>query len=218
MLVSGGFGTIQVAATAFLAKYWLADASQAKWILTGQAAARLISVPAWAWATRRYGKRAAWVAGSLLTSLSLAAAWMAAPTTAMGMAPFYAVAQVGYAAFLIVFFAMTADVVDWNEARGGGRHEGVAFGAIAFANKLAAGLAAALTGRLFASIGIGGTTAASLSLDAKHALLDVALLLPAGGFALSAILVAFYPIGRAEHAAAVARLQGAALDRIWNRA
>jgi Na+/melibiose symporter-like transporter len=121
----------------------------------------------------------------------------------MGLLPFYAIAQVGYTGFIIVMFAMTADLADWNEARTTRRHEGVAFGSIAFANKLAAGVAASLVGALFGFVGIGAAAKQPVGAAARDSLLDIAFLLPGIGFALAALLVAFYPISRRAHAEAL---------------
>jgi Na+/melibiose symporter-like transporter len=204
VMVCGGFGAIMTASTAYVAKYWLGDTGATRWLFTIQALSALASIPLWSMVARRWSKRATWIAGASISSVAMIAARLAEPTTPFGLVPFYAVTQMGYTAFIIVFFAMTADVCDWNQAHSGRRHEGVAFGAIAFANQLAAGLAGILVGALFGWIGIGAAAAQPVGEAAREGLLNVALLLPAAGFALTALIVAAYPVSRRAHAEALA--------------
>jgi GPH family glycoside/pentoside/hexuronide:cation symporter len=203
VMICGGFGSVMSISTAYVAKYWLGDPTAARWLFTCQAVAALMCIPVWSAIARRTGKRAVWVAGATLSSLGMLGAWAVSPSSAMGLLPFYAIAQVGYTGFIIVMFAMTADLADWNEARTARRHEGVAFGSIAFANKLAAGLAASLVGALFGYVGIGAAAKQPVGEAARGSLLDIAFLLPGIGFAIAALLVAFYPISRRAHAEAL---------------
>jgi GPH family glycoside/pentoside/hexuronide:cation symporter len=203
VMICGGFGSVMSISTAYVAKYWLGEPSAARWLFTCQAIAALLSIPVWSAIARRTSKRTVWVAGASLSCAGMVGAWLVAPGSAFGMLPFYTIAQVGYTGFIIVMFAMTADLADWNEARTTRRHEGVAFGSIAFANKLAAGVAASLVGALFGLVGIGAAAKQPVGSATRDGLLDIAFLLPAIGFAVAAVLVAFYPISRRAHADAL---------------
>ena len=215
IIVSGGFGTIQIGALAYVAKYWLGQPGAARELFTAQAIAAILSTPLWARFSRRFGKRETWIAGSLISAASLAIGYALHPETVIGIGAAYVGAQIGYTSFIIVMFAMTADVADWGEMRTGRRHEGVVFGAIAFGNKLAAGMTTTLLGALLGVIGISATTkagAAATGTFSRDGLLATALLLPAGGYIVSALLVIAYPITRSAHEAARGRLATARLE------
>jgi Na+/melibiose symporter-like transporter len=159
--------------TAYVAKYWLGDPTAARWLFTCQAIAALMCIPIWSAVARRTAREAFGSLGATLSSVGMVGAWAVGPASAMGLLPFYAIAQVGYTGFIIVMFAMTADIADWNEARTTRRHEGVAFGSIAFANKLAAGVAASLVGALFGFVGIGAAAKQPVGRPARDSLLDM---------------------------------------------
>ena len=125
----------------------------------------------------------------------------------IGIGAAYVGAQIGFTAFIIVMFAMTADVADWGEARTGRRHEGVVFGAIAFANKFAAGTFTAALGAILGAIGISATAAgAAPAAFSRDGLLAAAFLLPAAGYLVSALVVIAYPISRRAHEGVLAAL------------
>jgi Na+/melibiose symporter-like transporter len=64
-------------------------------------------------------------------------------------------------------------------------------------------VAASLVGALFGYVGIGAAAEQPVGAAARDSLLDIAFLLPGIGFATAALLVAFYPISRQAHAAAL---------------
>lgn len=208
VVISGGFGAAQISALAYVAKYWLGQPGAARQLFAAQAIAALISVPLWARFSSRFGKRETWIAGSLISASSLALGYVLRPESVAGIGAAYVGAQIGFTAFIIVMFAMTADVADWGEARTGRRHEGVVFGAIAFANKFAAGTFTAALGAILGAIGISATAAgaAPASAFSRDGLLAAAFLLPAAGYLVSALVVIAYPISRRAHEGVLAAL------------
>jgi GPH family glycoside/pentoside/hexuronide:cation symporter len=90
-------------------------------------------------------------------------------------------------------------VIDWDEARTGERKEGVYFAAWHLAEKLALGIAAAVTGL---ALSLGGF--APNQPQGESALLAMRLLLslfPLVCFGAGALLFLRFALGRAEHAA-----------------
>ncbi len=109
----------------------------------------------------------------------------------------YGVANVGATGFILIFYAMTADTVDWGEWRTGRRQEGVVFGAISFANKFAAGVATGAIGMGLAWVGfVSDQTQSDSTLAGMRV---IGLLIPAAAFLLSAAIMLRYPLSKARH-------------------
>lgn len=204
VLFFGGFYGMQIAMTAYIAKYWLGDAAITSTLFTTQAIAALASIPLWLWLGKRFGKSFVWMAGTLLAAAALSTLFVLRPDTVYGVAALYSLGNIGGTGFIIVFYAMTADTVDWGEWATGQRHEGIVFGAISFANKFGAGLAKGAVGAGLAAVGFVANT------DVSQATLDgmfvIATLLPASGFAIAALLMRWYPVSRETHAQIISEI------------
>lgn len=201
----GGFYGAELTMVAYYAKYWLGDPSRTSDIFVTQAIAAIISIPLWQWVARRFGKARVWIAGNCVSAACLIAIFLLRPEDWRIMAALYGVANVGATAFIMIFYAMTADTVDWGEANTGARHEGIVFGAVSFANKFAAGVATGLVGSGLAAAGfVANQQPSAGTMDAMFA---IGLLMPAFAFIAGAIILLAYPIGREEHAALLARIK-----------
>ncbi|MEM1261649.1 MAG: MFS transporter [Pseudomonadota bacterium] len=205
--IAGGFYGAELAMVPYIAKYWFNDAALSRALFTTQAVLSLLSVPVWLWLGRRYGKRFVWVAGTALAGLSLLVLFALESRSVPLTALLYGLNNIGATGFILIFYAMAADTVDWGEAATGRRHEGVVFGAISFANKFAAGIATASIGVALAAVGFVS------DLQQSEATLTgirlIALVAPAGGFLVSALLMLGYPLTRQVHADALATKGGA---------
>ena len=198
VLIYGGFYAAQISMTSYIAKYWMADAGVARWLFAVEAVLGLASIPLWNRLGRSRGKRTVWLAGAGLAAFGLLAIFFIRPTNGYVLAGFYGISNMGSTAFIIVMFAMTADTVDWGGARLGRRHEGIIFGAIALANKLANGVFAGLAGAALALVGfVSNQTPSAATLDG---LFLIALAAPAVGYLLSIAVIWRYPISRQVHA------------------
>lgn len=198
----GGFYGAELAMIAYLSKYWFNDTGVSRILFTTQAVMSLASVPVWLMLGRRYGKKFVWIGGTLLASFALIAIYLLASQSVVVTAALYGINNVGATGFILIFYAVTADAVDWGEWKTGRRQEGVIFGAISFANKFAAGLATGALGSALVAIGFVSDVEQS---DATlHGMRVIGLLVPALGFIVSAALMLWYPISRDKHREIVA--------------
>jgi len=195
--VFGGFYGAELAMIPYLAKYWFDDPAVSRTLFTVQAVMSLVSIPAWLSIGHRFGKKTVWIAGTTLAAVGLIAIFVLASRSIWVTAALYGVANVGATGFILIFYAMTADTVDWGEWRTGRRQEGVVFGAISFANKFAAGVATGAVGTALAWVGfISDQTQSDATLNGMRV---IGLLIPAAAFLLSAALMLRYPLSKARH-------------------
>lgn len=195
--VFGGFYGAEIAVTAYLAKYWLGDAGLARILFTGQAITSLLAVPFWYFVGVRIGKGAVWVGGILVSAAGMFALYLLQPTSVWPMAGIYALANFGAGGFILIFYAIAADTVDWGEWRTARRQEGIIFGAISFANKFAAGVATGAVGS--ALVWIGFVPNQTPSSETLQGMFVIGALIPAIAFLIAAALWWLYPLSRERH-------------------
>ena len=190
------------------------------WRLTSQqvfllplvgAAATLIGTPIWAALARPLGKKASFIVAGFGFSgvmavliLSKVAGVFPVEGTALYLAAVFGgtfAAGLFDAAPAVVAGSMLADIADDYELRSGLRREGVLFGAINFAVKIAGGVGAFIGGLLIAAAGLKAKAdpASVPRLVSEHLAFTTVLVLV--GFALAASLFyMIYPLTRARHA------------------
>ena len=200
--IFGGFYGAELAMVPYIAKYWFEDPAASRTLFTVQAIMSLASVPVWQYVGRRYGKKAVWIAGTTLAALSLIAMFVLASTSIWVTAGLYGIANIGATGFILIFYAMTADTVDWGEWRTGRRQEGVIFGAISFANKLAAGAATGALGTALTWIGF--VSDKTQTADTLFGIRVIGTLVPAVAFLVAAAIMLRYPLSKKRHEEIVA--------------
>ncbi len=94
--------------------------------------------------------------------------------------------------FSAICFAMIIDVIDNAEVKTGTRDDGKYYGVYSFARKLGQAFSSLLSGWLLTAIGYTDTTA--FDTNVVNGIYNVATIVPAIGFALSAIFLVFYPM------------------------
>ncbi len=102
---------------------------------------------------------------------------------------------VAYAAlggFSAICFAMIIDVIDNAEVATGVRDDGKYYGVYSFARKLGQAFSSLLSGWLLTAIGYSDTTA--FDEGVVNGIYNVSTIVPAIGFALSALFLVFYPM------------------------
>ena len=154
-------------------------------------AAGALGLPAWVWLARRVGKVRAWFAGMVV---SIAAFVWAFFVGEGGVGAFLAVCVLsgfGLGADLALPPSLLADVIDEDEARGQGRHEGAYFGLWNLITKLNLALAAGIALPLLAALGYR----------------------PGGAEALGALAVVYALVPCVLKALAAATLMNSTLDR-----
>jgi GPH family glycoside/pentoside/hexuronide:cation symporter len=195
--IFGGFYGAELAMIPYFAKYWFNDPAVSRTLFTVQAVMSLLSIPAWLSIGHRFGKKAVWISGTTLSAIGLVTIFVLATKSVWLTAILYGVANVGATGFILIFYAMTADTVDWGEWRTGRRQEGVVFGAISFANKFAAGVATGAIGMGLAWVGfVSDQTQSDSTLAGMRV---IGLLIPAAAFLLSAAIMLRYPLTKARH-------------------
>ncbi|MCC8167820.1 MAG: glycoside-pentoside-hexuronide (GPH):cation symporter [Clostridiales bacterium] len=108
---------------------------------------------------------------------------------------YVALNTVAYAAlggFSAICFAMIIDVIDNAEVKTGNRDDGKYYGVYSFARKLGQALASLMSGGLLSVIGY--TQATAFDPEVVDGIYNVTTLVPAVGFALSAVFMVLYPM------------------------
>lgn len=115
--------------------------------------AAAIAMPGWIYASRRTSKRSVWLAGVALTSCVSLSIYLLAPKAGLLLWTLLAIAGVGNAAFILSFWSMVPDTVEYGQLKTGTRAEGALFGFVIFSQKVALGLGTGLLGIILDAIG-----------------------------------------------------------------
>jgi sugar (glycoside-pentoside-hexuronide) transporter len=190
-------GTVTTAA-AYHAQYVLGDADAFPQLLGCFFVASLVSIPCWIRVARRAEKKPLLGVAMVGTGALLACMFAVGPGDC---ALFFALAAAGGfvgGALDVLMPSLQADVIDWDELRTGERKEGVYFAAWHLAEKLAMGIAAAVTGLALAASGFVPNQP-----QGEGAVLAMRLLLslfPLVCFTAGALCFAGFGLDRAGHA------------------
>ncbi len=142
-------------------------------------AAGALGMPAWVWLARRIGKVRAWLAGMVLSIVAFIWAFY---LRAGDVGPYFVIcgmSGLALGADLALPPSLLADVIDKDESRGRGRHEGAYFGIWNLITKLNLALAAGIALPLLAASGYRSAAipagAALVTLAAVYALVPCGL-------------------------------------------
>ncbi len=156
--------------------------------------------------SRKFGRKELAIFGSLLGAVVYAVAFFVQTQNAWVFVAFYALAYVGVGIFSLICWAMITDVIDDTEVLTGTRSDGEIYSVYSFARKVGQAASSAVAGALLTAIGYSAQT----QFDPKvtRGIYDMSCLVPAVGFVLLAVSLAFlYPLGKKrveENAAALA--------------
>ena len=155
-----------------------------------------LTIPFWAFLTKKASKRTAFLAGVALSLAACAGLWFA-PETRSAWMPLVALLGVGNGGIILASWAMMPDTVEYGEFRTGTRAEGAVFGFVSFVQKAALGLAAGALGEVLSLIGYRANEAqdAATLLSLKATMLGV----PAVFYVGSAVFILFYPLDAHTH-------------------
>jgi glycoside/pentoside/hexuronide:cation symporter, GPH family len=155
-------------------------------------------VPLFAWIARVYGKRNAWVAGSI-PSLAGLLLWYWVDGSSI---PLHFVALglcgIGSAAYAVCFWAMLPDTVEYGEWRSGVRTESLVFGLAVLGQKVALGLGAGLLG--IALQGVGYVANVEQTPETIAGIKQMMFWIPLSGGLIALALIWRYPVSLALHA------------------
>jgi GPH family glycoside/pentoside/hexuronide:cation symporter len=188
----------------YVFKYDLGDRDAASWALSAMALAGVVSPLLWVRVTHWTSKRAVWIGGSLLASASLFAIYLTEARAVHQLVLLLFLAGCGIHAFLMTFFAMVADVVDYGEWLHGQRIEAPLFGLVSLANKTS--LAVGTLGLTLMLEAIGFDANAKLPPQTVAGLRQIMTLVPPVGFLASALIIAFFPLTTERHRMILAEL------------
>lgn len=190
----------------YMAKYYLSFASGVDYsnddaivgaLLTPQYLTALFGVPFWIWFTLKTSKRITWMTASVVASVGLGLIWLVQPETVAGLTFFYCITGFASPAYLLTFYAMTADAIDYGEWVSGIRVEAMSYGLLSFANKAAGGLGAQIIGISLDKVGYIANQVQTP--EAVEGIVSVATLFPVAGFLLTILVIVFYPINSSRH-------------------
>jgi glycoside/pentoside/hexuronide:cation symporter, GPH family len=165
--------------------------------LTVSLAAAALSMIPWMMVTRRTSKRVVWLSGTAITGGVSLAIYLLAPTAGPLLWLLLGLGGIGNAAFVLTFWSMIPDTVEFGEWKSGTRAEGAIFGLVIFSQKVALGLGTGLIGLLLDQIGYRPNQpqdAATIEgIRAIFTLVPLTLGLCAGA------LIWFYPLDQRTH-------------------
>jgi GPH family glycoside/pentoside/hexuronide:cation symporter len=159
-------------------------------------AAALAMIP-WIMITKRTSKRVVWLCGTTISVSTSLAIFLLAPKVGALLWVLLAMGGVGNAAFVLTFWSMLPDTVEYGEWKTGTRAEGAIFGFIIFAQKIALGLGTGLIGILLDMIGY--TPNVAQQPETLDGILILLTLVPMTLALLAGALIWFYPLDQHTH-------------------
>jgi len=174
-----------------------ADASAVGEVLALFIGTITLSVPLWAWITERTSKRIIWLAGSAVSIFALLLFYTIMPTTMAWVIGIMVIHGVGAGAFVLTFWSMLPDTVEFGEWKSGIRGESIVFGLITLSQKISLGFGVGMLGILLGWIDYVPNQAQSA--ETLSGLLQIMTLAPAVLIFVGAALIAFYPIDQKLH-------------------
>lgn len=203
--VLGSVGyTMSGKAMIYYMKYYAGtEASVTTALSIGLLAAALAMGP-WIWVTKRTSKRTVWLFGAIITSCVAVTMFTLAPKAGPLLWLLLAFAGAGNAAFILSFWSMVPDTVEYGELQTGTRAEGAVFGFIIFSQKVALGIGTGLLGIILDQIGFQANQAQSP--ETLHGITIMFTLVPLGLSLAAAACIWFYPLDQKTHAAIVEQI------------
>jgi GPH family glycoside/pentoside/hexuronide:cation symporter len=178
-------------------KYWVGNESAVTLGLVVTLGASALAMIPWMIVARRRNKRFVWLAGAGLNMIAYLVILALAPRSGLLLWLPLVMIGIGNSAFVLTFWSMLPDTVEYGEWKTGTRAEGAIFGLIAFSQKVALGIGTGLIGVIMGWIGYVPNRPQTP--DTLH---GIVLLYGGGPFLLFAISVAviwFYPLSGETH-------------------
>lgn len=163
----------------------------------------MVCVPPWAWVARRIGKRDTWLWGAIFSLLGLLA-WRLGDGSIPLLFGSLALQAVGTSSYVVSYWAMLPDTVEFGEWRTGIRTESMVFGLATLGQKAALGLGAGFLGVALSRIGY--VPNAVQPAGTLEGIRQMMFWFPYGGVVLSALLASRYPVDLQVHRRIVGEL------------
>lgn len=189
--------TMSSKAMVYYVKYYAgSEAAVTTGLVSGLSAAALAIVP-WMWLTKRTSKRTVWLSGVVLTSVVSLTIYTLEPKAGPLLWSLLAIAGVGNAAFILSFWSMVPDTVEYGELRTGTRAEGAIFGFVIFSQKVALGIGTGLLGIVLDMVGYRANQ--DQAPDTLHGIAVMFTLVPLALSVTAAAFIWFYPLDQQTH-------------------
>jgi len=158
----------------------------------------IVAIPLWVRASKRFGKRGAWIVAMIGLASFLGASFRAGEGDVTLLAVLFALAGVAAGCGGVIGFTMLADVIDYDEYQSGERKEGAYAAAQGFATKAANTSIILLTGLVLQLSGFVPNVEQTST--AKLAISGLLAGVPFAVFLLGAALLTRFRLGSLEHA------------------
>ncbi len=155
-------------------------------------------VPFWTWVARRFGKRNAWLAGAVPGLLGLVAWHLIDGHSVPLLFGALGLQALSSSSFIVCFWSMLPDTVEYGEWRSGVRTESMVFGLATLGQKMALGFGAGFLGLALAHVGY--VSNAQQSAETIEGIKQMMFWIPLAGGLITAVLIAFYPLSLKAHA------------------
>lgn len=150
---------------------------------------------------KKFGRKELAIFGSLFGAAVFAVMFFIQTTNAFVFVGLYTVAYIGLAVFSLICWAMITDVIDDTEVKTGSRSDGEIYSVYSFARKLGQAFSSGIAGALLTVIGYKTAEVAGeivvQTQEVKQGIYNLTCLVPAVGFVLLAVVLAFlYPLNK----------------------
>lgn len=189
--------TMSGKALIYYLKYWVGSEEFVTLGLVVTLGASALAMIPWMIVARRRNKRFVWLAGAGLNMLAYLFILALAPRGGAALWFPLVLIGIGNSAFILTFWSMLPDTVEYGEWKTGTRAEGAIFGLIAFSQKVALGIGTGLIGLIMGWIGYVPNQP-----QTPETLHGIVLLYGAGPlllFAASVAVIWFYPLSGDTH-------------------
>jgi GPH family glycoside/pentoside/hexuronide:cation symporter len=191
----------------YFIKYVVQRESQSDMIMGLIFITAIFALPIWAWLSRIWSKRWAYVAGiSFWAVVQLVLISLNASTSLTLILSLCVLAGVGVGAAHVLPWSIIPDAIEWDEWQTGQRHEGIFYSLVTLMQKVATSIAIPLTLVLLGATGY----VPNAPEQPASAIMGIRLVIgpiPAALLCLGIAFAVLYPLGREQHAKVVAELE-----------
>ena len=181
-------------------KYVVVRQDQSDWIMLVIFGTAIVTLPVWNWASRHWNKRWAYVGGIAFWAVVQVVMVTLGPATPMPILfVLSAMAGLGVSVAHVLPAAMMPDAIEWDELRTGERHEGMFYGLVTLAQKIATSLVLPVVLLILDASGYVPNAAQ----QSRRALNGIRMLtgpIPAVLLCVGILFALLYPLGRDQHA------------------
>ncbi len=154
-------------------------------------------LPLWVWASKRYGKKASFIAGMGFLALTLFVISLLGEGMMTAAFVLAFLAGIGLSAAHVLPFSIIPDCIEYDELKTGQKRSGAYYGMISFMRQLSASLGVFITGQV---LNLSGYVAGQQQGPGAILAMKILLGVVPGFLMLTAILaISFYGIGREQH-------------------